>query len=149
MTEFDVNLALNTAIARKTDAEREEEARFQAEQRAKLNLPTEIDIRAQLGARMTAAAEIALAEQDTDFEVNRYAEGLALQGEYRKALSLTRCPVKRAEYTAIVDGIDNPKDCGCPKKIGTVATLFTKDRILAEGQVREVLACALCGHIKC
>jgi hypothetical protein len=149
MTNFDAIQAINTAIATKTDAERDEEARFQAEQRAKLNLPTEIDIRAQLGARMVAAAEQALAEHPSEFETNRYAEGLALQGEYRKALELTQCSVKRAEYQAIVNGIDNPVDCACPKKRGQISTIFTKDRIFAEGRVREVLACALCGHIKC
>lgn len=150
MTDFDPINAVNTLLARKTEREREEEVRYQAEQRGKLHLPTEIDIRAQLGARMVEMAQAAIeCADDDDFEYSRMAEGYALQGDYIKAAALTRMPNKQQEYQRIIEAVTNPTSCACPKQAGTQSNIFTKDRILYDGQVKDVLACAICGHIKC
>lgn len=147
--DFDVETAINTALARKTDLEKAEEARIQEEERAKLKLPTAVEIKYNLGVRMVRSAEEVLAEQPSDFEFTRLAEGLALQGKYADALALTKDPNKHAEYTKILDAFQNPRGCGCPAFRGRQATVFTKDQLLINGEVRDLLACALCGHWKC
>jgi hypothetical protein len=149
MTDFDPLVAVNTVIEKKSEREREEEARFQADERAKLHLPTEVDIRAQLGARMVTMAQAALEENDDDFEATRLAEGYALQGDYRKAALITRDAARKREYEVIIAAVDNPQDCLCPVKSQNSSTRFVKDRILFEGQVRELIACSLCKNIKC
>lgn len=149
MTDFDPITAVNTLLERKTDREREEEARYQAEKRAALHLPSELDIRAQLGARMVMMAQTALEATDDDFEQSRLAEGYALQGDYRKAATLTKDSARKTYYEQIIAAVENPNKCSCPPKNGNLSNIFTKDRILFDGQVREVLACAICGHIRC
>lgn len=147
--EFDPYAAVEAVVARKTDKEREEEARSQAEQRAKLQLPTELDVRAQLGARMVYLAQAALGQAEEDFEYTRMAEGYALQGDYRKALELSRDPERVAEYQRIVDAVEHPTECGCPKQVGTTQVQFLKDKILFDGQVKNILACTMCRNIRC
>lgn len=149
MIEFDINTAVNAILARKTPAEREDEARFQAAERAKLHLPTEIDIRAQLGARMVALAQEALDTGVSEFELARLAEGYALQGDYKKALELTTNDDKRKEYEQILTAYTNGSKCDCPTTKGTVSTRFTKDKLLIDGQVRDLIACSLCGNLTC
>lgn len=147
--EFDALTAINTIIARKTKQEREEEAAYQAERRAELQLPTPIDVRAQLGARMVDLAQEVLTSTDDDFEYTRMAEGYALQGDYRKAVLLTRDDQRKRQYEAIIAAVDVASNCPCPPKNGSIPNVFTKDRILFDGQVRELLCCAVCGHLKC
>lgn len=149
MTDFDPYAAVDAVVSRKSEREREEEARFQAEQRAKLQLPTELDTRAQLGARMVELAHVALADGHDDFECSRLAEGYALQGDYRQAAALTKDDAKRAEYDRIIAAVDNPQDCGCPKKSGANSTLFLQDRILFDGQIKNILMCTICRKIRC
>lgn len=149
MTEFNPELAIEAVAARKSAREREEEARYQAEERAKLQLPTELDNRAQLGARMVSMAQAALEEKEDDFEYSRMAEGYVLQGDYRKAVLLTRDDDRRKEYQVLIDAVDNPTECGCPKQIGKMGTQFVKDKILFDGQVRHVVVCTVCRHVKC
>lgn len=149
MTEFDPMTAVGAALERKTEREREEEARFQAEQRAKLQLPNEIDIRAQLGARMVSAAQAALEEADDDMELTRLAEGYALQGDYRKAIALTRDETRRQEYVALIEATENSVPCTCPNMVNKVSTKFIKDRILFDGQVRNIIACTICRKLTC
>jgi hypothetical protein len=149
MADFNSDLAIEAAIARKSEREREDEARYQAEQRAKLQLPTELDTRAQLGARMVSMAQTVLAEIDDDFEYSRMAEGYALQGDYRKAALLTRDADRRKEYQVLINAMDTPTECGCLKNTGKANTQFVKDKILFEGQVRHVVVCTACRHVRC
>lgn len=149
MMEFDADAAVQAAIDSKTEEERERERHWQEEQRARLVLPTEMQIKAEFGRRMEVMALEALAENPTDFEYSRLAEAKALQGDWKAALELTRDPLKREEYEAVVAAIENPHDCGCPLLLNRMPTRFTKNRIIADGRQLDVIACSVCGHLKC
>jgi hypothetical protein len=147
--DFDANLAVETALSRKTDLERAEEARFQASQRAKLRLPTALELKVELGRRIVESAVSQMKRDPTDETYSRFAEGLALQGEYREAAELTRSPEARAAYAAIVDAFDNPRDCGCPQRLNNLPTQFKKETVIVEGKQVDIIGCSLCGHIRC
>lgn len=147
--EFDANAAIEAVISRKTDLERAEEARFQAEQMAQLKVPSALETKAELGRRMAKSAMDSLKNQESDAAYSKLAEGLALQGEYRAAAELTRNPCKKSAYEAIIEALENPHDCGCPLMAGRNPTRFIKERIIAEGRQVDVTACSLCGHIRC
>lgn len=146
---FDPVVAIETALANKTQRERDEEAAYQARCRAALKLPTALDVRAQIGAQMVEIAQQVLALGEDDFEYTRLAEGYAMQGDYRKAAALTKDVGRQQYYEAVIAAVDNPFECGCPRKRGALSNIFTKDRILFDGQARELLACAVCGHLTC
>lgn len=147
--EFDPNAAIETIISRKTDLERAQDARFQAEQRAKLRLPTLLENKVSLGQRMCGSAMSQLEIAESDEAYSRLAEGLALQGEYRQAAQLTKDDTQRQEYLQIIDAVDNPRKCGCPNLVNKLPTRFLKEKIIFEGRQMDVTACALCGHIEC
>lgn len=147
--EFDAEAAIQAVISQKTDLERAEEARYQAEQRAKLRLPSDLEMKVEMGRRMTKTAMRMLAVAESDDAYSRLAEGLALQGEYRQAAALAPKASQKEEYQKVVDAIDNPHDCGCPLLMNRLPTRFTKEKIIAEGRQTQITACSLCGHIRC
>lgn len=147
--EFDIQTAVNAALARKTDLERQEELKFQEERRKELKTPSSISARAELGKRMVALAETNLDENPTDFDLTRLAEGLAFQGHYQDAHDITRDPLKRNEYAQIIEAIAGKADCACPTKQQNQPTRFVKDIILIDGNERNLIACALCGNQTC
>lgn len=147
--EFDIDKAIQARLASKTDQEREEEARFQTEQRAKFNVPTDSEIRSELGRRMMASALETLAEGVSIEALDKLAASYALQGDYESALRFIQDPTVRAVYMKIHKGLQTAEDCSCPKKVNGVDTRFIKDRIPQNGTIRNLIACAICGHLRC
>lgn len=149
MIDFDINTAIETAIARKTDVERAEEQRLQAEGAAKLSLPTPLQIRQQLGARMARAAAKELQAQPSDDACNRLAEGLALQGHYHEAVKVAQDQRLRDIYQRVIDATNNTEVCGCPKRQNGQETTFLQDTIVFEDKVVQVYKCTICKTLRC
>lgn len=147
--EFDPLKAVNAVIAQKTDIDKEEEARYQAEQRAKYNVPTELEVRCELGRRVVKTAYELLENKVSIAEFNRLASGYALQGEYEMALRFVQDDELRKQYESVLKGLNTTADCSCPKKNGSVDTRFIKDRIFHDGTIKTLIACAICGHMRC
>ena len=107
---FDPHRAIDSVVSQRTKSEKEDWEKYQEEQRAKVQT---LDGNALLGARQIEIALKELESGDSDFEYTRLAEGYALQGDFQKALELTRDATKRAEYQSVVDAFTN-LDCPCP-----------------------------------
>jgi hypothetical protein len=108
---FDPVKAIQAVVSQRTQYEKDEWEKFQEEQRAKLQL---LDGRAMLGARQVELALRELENGESDFEYTRMAEGYALQGNFEKAVELTRDATKRQEYQEILDATEI--DCPCNPK---------------------------------
>jgi hypothetical protein len=108
---FDPIAAIQAVVSQRTQYEKDEWEKFQEEQRAKLQL---LDGRAMLGARQVELALRELENGESDFEYTRMAEGYALQGNFEKAVELTRDATKRQEYQEILDATEI--DCPCNPK---------------------------------
>jgi len=151
---FNVNAALDKALASKTDEEREQEAQKQKEWRASIIVPSDVQIKAQHGDRLVALSLKALDRNpDSAFELTRLAEGYALQGKYQLAAETTKDPAKRAAYITILSAINGASECNCPKTYQSgkhvIETRFVKERILTERGIKDLRACALCGRLTC
>ena len=147
--EFDPVNAVNEAVARKTKQDKEDEARFQAEQRARYQVPTDLEVRSELGRRVTKTAYEMLESAVSIEAFNRLASGYAMQGDYEMAVKFIQDPETRKEYERVLTALHTHQDCSCPKKNGSVDTRFVKDRIVHDGTIKNLIACAICGHLRC
>lgn len=152
MEAFDPELAIAAAVASKSQAEREKEAKYQEEQKA---LAKDFMARTQNelhGARAVEMAKEQLKHAIEPGEIrrekDRMAEGYALIGMYGKAVELAQDEEKKAEYQKILDAHDAP-DCPCPRteKQGEF-TVSVRYPILRFSD-RTLLRCSRCGHLKC
>lgn len=167
---FDLEKAL-AAITKKNEADKDEWACFQEEQRQKLNL-TQKNLSAadQKFQQGITTVNFALHQLDglqgTDnieainLEMDRMAEGYALQGDYRSAVDCSRNEDKKAEYAKVAAAIkiDDDKTCPCNKKAkGTNAkgkpvdfpTNFIKDVFYSQhhGCLVNLWQCTTCGFL--
>lgn len=126
---FSVESVIATAISNIPDAERKRWKEYQETELAKLK----IDDRSLFGRRQI---ELALAELNTDEDYTRLAEGYYLIGELEKAAELTRDPLKKQEYGAILNATE--RDCSCPSE------KFAKE----EFPQFTIYACPTCGHLR-
>lgn len=149
MMDFDVETAVQAAIARKSDAEREEELRLQAERLAQISMPTPLQVRASLGRRIETTARKELVAAPSDEAHDRLAEGLALQGLYHAALEAVRGPRLRASYEEVIAAAANTTPCACPKRQNGQDTSFVKDTVLFEDRVIHLRKCILCKTVTC
>lgn len=168
---FSLDAAL-VAIQQKNDEDRDGWGKYQEEQRQKINASlknlSDADIKFQQGIRAVDFARQQLADlADTpltgehpqlfNFELNRMAEGYALQGDYLTALMFVKDEDKKAEYQAVQDAIMRPDDetCPCEKdgkgtnaagKAVKFSTMFIKDTFYSQhhGQVVNLWKCSTC-----
>ena len=151
---FDAHRAIDSVVSQRTKSEKEEWEKYQEEQRAKVQT---LDGNALLGARQIEIALKELESGDSDFEYTRLAEGYALQGDFQKALELTRDATKRAEYQSVVDASE--MECPCFHREAKVNVPASKTCV--GGSVRitkwhkfdsfrdfDLYRCVVCGHIK-
>jgi hypothetical protein len=158
--EFDVNSAIATALDRRSKLDQDRDARFQKEEREKLNLMSETQLRINQGKRMVELAESELQglkgkdePQRTAFEYTRMAEGYALQGDYEAAFEMTADYAKKCEYQKILEALDGKQECSCPKSVriskSSLPTQYIKEKIYDAVRKREVAlkSCSLCGNL--
>ena len=97
---------------------------------------------------LTSQGEEGLVNQSQlAFEIDRLAEGYALQGDYEQAYDLAQSVERQIEYKAILNAFNN-KECDCPQTIGkgktSFPTRFMKDKFYHQGNVAELWQCATC-----
>jgi hypothetical protein len=118
---------------------------------------SDIDLKTWQGEKQVAFAKEQItgltSQGDTSqlaFEIDRMAEGFALQGDYAQAYDLAQNEEKRAEYKAVLDAFNNV-ECSCEEIVGkgktTVSTRFLKDRFYHHGQIAELWQCATCRQL--
>jgi hypothetical protein len=131
---FDPIKAIESVVSQRTQHEKDEWEKYQEEQRAKLTL---LDGRAMMGVRQVEIALRELENGESDFEYTRLAEGYALQGEFQKAVELTRDALKRSEYQAVLNATE--MDCPCNPKHKFIRDIYPQF---------SIWCCASCSHLR-
>jgi hypothetical protein len=151
---FDLHIAVEHAVANKTDADRKKWKEFQwneAEKFWKVNVHSAVSNKIIIGSRAIKLAKTALAhkltDEQTESELERYAEGLYLTGEIEQAIEMSPC--RKEVYQATLDAINVPSDkrCNCPKQ--RYQTWFTREQILYAKDVKvyDVMFCSQCTFV--
>jgi hypothetical protein len=141
--EFNATRAIARVLAEKTDEERAEEAKYQSEQREKLGTLTDVELKIQFGRRMVEAVRRKAGLDPTPEQLDRLAEGYALQGDYDQAIKCVQDRDRRGEYLSILSALDGA-GCQC-----TSPKAFLKERIFARGKIVDVYGCTVCGKLRC
>lgn len=154
--DFDRDIAVATAIGKKTEAELALEAAYQQEQREKLSEMSDMQIRVMQGKRLELLAIEQLKASDAPFEHTRLGEAYALQGRFKDAWWETVDEAKRQEYNDIYQAVlrRSSEHCDCPKSVKTgkheIPSMFVKDRFYEDEVYRcdvNLWCCSLCGFL--
>lgn len=133
---FDPIKAIQAVVSQRTEQEREEWEKYQAEERAKLGT---MNVNALLGARQIEIALSELKNGDSDFEYTRLAEGYSLMGDFEKAFELTRDATKKTEYKEILDATN--LDCTCPSQNKFITDSYPGFTLWRCGKCRHLRKC--------
>ena len=140
---FDPIKAIESVVANRSDLEKEEWEKFQAEKREELK---SLDLNAHYGFNAIQIALKQLEHGEDDFEYTRMAEGYALMGDFQKAIELTRDSQKREEYQRILDAHES-LDCPCPTvtRVGQASLPVRFEKLKFQG--KTLVECSRCGNL--
>lgn len=153
MIEFDPLTAVDVAIAKKSERERQEEIKWQDEQRQRMHIPTAREVDVMLGKRLVSAARKALQHSDNPRYHDQLAEGLALQGQWHAAVTTVHNPSQRDEYLRVIAAIEEQHKCSCPETQRVNGSLipskFLKKEIVYDGKSVQLYYCTTCDTLQC
>jgi hypothetical protein len=143
---FDIHQAVEAAINRKTEADNAAWEEFQSRSRELLNgYLSRKSQKVLFGERAESLAQEALSQpltpEQQEFELERLAEGLALQGDLESAVAFS--PKRSEEYQAKLDAVlrDPIERCECSKRKNS---WFLKEQIEYHNQIYSLYSCPHC-----
>lgn len=144
MTEFDPLAAVETALSQKSQEDRDKEASWQKEQRARMRVPSALEINYTLGYRIADAARRAIEADDDHAQFDRLAQGLALQGKWGEAIITARDLQLKRQFQEIFAAVTSGHNCKCPD-----SDKFIKQEVLHDDRPVKLLFCTKCELLQC
>lgn len=147
--DFDYIHAIESALEKKTDKERQEELEAQIAGRQRMNVPTVAESKVIQGERIEEIAKRNIAVDPTDDAYNQLAYGMFLQGKLEQAIATVKDDSKRRAYMAVLNAVNGAAKCNCAEKNPKTQTSFLSDQIWVRGKITNLYTCIVCGLIQC